>query len=188
MVARRHDTIRFRGYSARGAGPVRQHLRRRHPGADRGPGLDAVHAEALAGRAAHLLERYGKAIYREYGFVDAFNPTFGAARTPTPRIGNVIPGAGWVDDGYLGIDQGPILLMIENYRSGLVWRVMRRNPYIRRGLERAGFRGGWLDKPAPGGARVNIGARARDGAHGAAGRAAAGRVPRHAGQRPALPR
>ncbi|EQD69616.1 hypothetical protein B1A_06820, partial [mine drainage metagenome] len=36
-----------------------------------------------------------------------------------------------------------------NYRSGFVWRVMRRNPSIRRGLERAGFTGGWLDgKPA----------------------------------------
>jgi hypothetical protein len=39
--------------------------------------------------------------------------------------------------------------MIENYRSGFVWKVMRRNPYIRRGLERAGFEGGWLgSKPA----------------------------------------
>jgi hypothetical protein len=38
--------------------------------------------------------------------------------------------------------------MIENYRSGFVWSVMRRNPYIRRGLERAGFTGGWLWKPA----------------------------------------
>lgn len=34
--------------------------------------------------------------------------------------------------------------MIENYRSGLIWRVMRQNPYVRRGLERAGFIGGWL--------------------------------------------
>ncbi len=50
---------------------------------------------------------------------------------------------------YLGIDQGPILLMLENYRSGFVWKVMRRNAYIRRGLERAGFTGGWLGaKPA----------------------------------------
>jgi hypothetical protein len=34
--------------------------------------------------------------------------------------------------------------MIENYRSALIWRVMRKNPYLRRGLERAGFSGGWL--------------------------------------------
>jgi hypothetical protein len=36
--------------------------------------------------------------------------------------------------------------MIENYRSGLLWRLMRESPYIRRGLLRAGFTGGWLDR------------------------------------------
>jgi hypothetical protein len=36
--------------------------------------------------------------------------------------------------------------MIENYRSGLVWSTMRRNPHVVRGLKRAGFNGGWLDK------------------------------------------
>ncbi len=35
--------------------------------------------------------------------------------------------------------------MLENYRSGLVWETMKKNPHIRRGLERAGFTGGWLD-------------------------------------------
>ena len=57
------------------------------------------------------------------------------------------PQVGWVDDDYLGIDQGPILLMIENHRSGLVWKTMRKNPHIRLGLQRAGFEGGWLDAP-----------------------------------------
>ena len=47
-------------------------------------------------------------------------------------------------DLYLGIDQGPIILMIENQRTQLVWRLMRGNPYLRRGLCRAGFTGGWL--------------------------------------------
>jgi len=56
---------------------------------------------------------------------------------------------GWVDDDYIGIDQGPIVLMIANHRSEFVWKVMRGNPHIRRGLERAGFTGGWLGaKPA----------------------------------------
>ena len=45
---------------------------------------------------------------------------------------------------YLGIDQGPILLQAANYRDDFVWRHMRRVPAIRRGLERAGFTGGWL--------------------------------------------
>jgi hypothetical protein len=56
-----------------------------------------------------------------------------------------------VDTDYLGIDQGPILAMIENYRSGLIWRVMRTNAHIRSGLIQAGFTGGWLtpDTPPP---------------------------------------
>jgi hypothetical protein len=51
-----------------------------------------------------------------------------------------------VDHDYLGIDQGLIVLMIENWRSGLIWRCMRRDPYLRRGLELAGFHGGWLER------------------------------------------
>lgn len=94
-----------------------------------------------------MYSRYGKWLYSKYGFVDAFNPTFQLTDVPL-RSGRVVPGEGWFDDQYLGIDQGPILLMIENYRSGFVWNVMRRNPYIRRGLVRAGFTGGWLEKPA----------------------------------------
>ena len=90
--------------------------------------------------------RYGQYIYRKYGFIDAFNPSFNYQVTLTQ--GKVVAGMGWVDDDYLGIDQGPIVLMIENYRSDFVWKVMRGNAHIRRGLERAGFTGGWLDKPA----------------------------------------
>jgi hypothetical protein len=56
----------------------------------------------------------------------------------------MVPGVGWVDVDYLGIDEGPLLAMIENYRSELVWRYMRRSPYIVSGLRRAGFTGGWL--------------------------------------------
>ena len=56
------------------------------------------------------------------------------------------PALGWFDTDYLGIDQGPIVLMIENYRSEFVWK--RDASAIRtscRGLRRAGFTGGWLD-------------------------------------------
>lgn len=52
------------------------------------------------------------------------------------------PASGWVDSDYLGIDEGAIVAMLETYRSGLIWSVMHRNPYIVRGLRRAGFRGG----------------------------------------------
>lgn len=90
-----------------------------------------------------MQRRYGRHIYGRYGFFDAFNPSL---RDPDaqPRFGHIVPGTGWVTRHYLGIDEGPILLMLENYRSGFVWRVMRRNPNIRRGLQKAGFDGGWL--------------------------------------------
>src|SRR5690348_3142948 len=90
-----------------------------------------------------MYRRYGKWLYSKYGFLDAFNPGFRLTKAKV-RSGEVVPDEGWFDNEYLGIDQGPILLMIENYRSGFVWKVMRRNPHIRRGLVRAGFRGGWL--------------------------------------------
>jgi hypothetical protein len=90
--------------------------------------------------------RYGEHIYGKYGFLDAFNPSFDY-EMPLHH-GRRIPGFGWVDNDYLGIDQGPIIAMIENHRSDLVWRTLRGNPHIRRGLERAGFTGGWLDTPA----------------------------------------
>ena len=87
--------------------------------------------------------QYGEDLFARYGFVDAMNPTFDT--NVTPHHGHVVPGKGWFDTDYLGIDEGPILAMAENLRTGLVWRVMRRNPYIVAGLRRAGFTGGWLD-------------------------------------------
>ena len=80
-----------------------------------------------------------------FDLLDAFNATF--PRTGlTAQTGTVVPGVAWFDTDYLGIDQGPILAMIENHRTGFVWRVMRTNPYIKAGLKRAGFTGGWLDQ------------------------------------------
>lgn len=91
-----------------------------------------------------LRHRAGGVIYQQYGFLDSFNPTL---RDTLVRVrhGRIDPIAGWIDGDYLGIDQGPIVAMIENYRSDLVWKTMRRNPHIVRGLQRAGFTGGWLD-------------------------------------------
>ena len=92
--------------------------------------------------------RFGEHLYQRYGFLDAVNPSFTYTDAPL-RHGRIIENLGWVADDYLGIDQGPIVAMIENYRSGLIWKLMQRNPYVRRGLERAGFTGGWLGQPAP---------------------------------------
>lgn len=91
-----------------------------------------------------MRNRYGDQIYGKYGFLDAFNPTFDF--DDKLSNGRRIPGFGWVDTDYLGIDQGPILAMLENYRSDMVWRTMRKNPYLNAGLRKAGFRGGWLDR------------------------------------------
>ena len=91
---------------------------------------------------------YGDPLFSTYGFLDAFNPTFLAADVPLQH-GRMVQGVGWFDTDYLGIDQGPILLMAENYRSELVWKHMRRHPAIIRGLRRAGFAGGWLDQASP---------------------------------------
>ena len=90
-----------------------------------------------------MRDRYGSRVYKEYGFVDSFNPTYLLSGLK-PASGNV-HAEGWFTENYLGIDQGPIVLMAENYRSELVWRVMKKNPYIIKGLCRAGFTGGWLE-------------------------------------------
>lgn len=91
-----------------------------------------------------MRERYGDWVFGQYGFVDAFNPSFQFPVTVSQ--GRIVSGEGWFDTDYLGIDQGPILAMLANYRSDLVWKYMRKSPYIIRGLRRAGFSGGWLDQ------------------------------------------
>ena len=92
-----------------------------------------------------LHRRYGEYLYSSYGFLDSFNPSF---EYDIPlKTGRIVPGKGWVASDYIGIDQGPILAMIANYRNGFVWDVMKKNAYIRKGLERAGFTGGWLAPP-----------------------------------------
>jgi hypothetical protein len=86
---------------------------------------------------------WGEHLYGRYGFLDALNPTF---RLDVPvQHGRVVPGVGWFDTDWLGIDQGPIVAMIENHRTGLVWKTMRREESLLRGLRAAGFSGGWLD-------------------------------------------
>ncbi|HEV8017256.1 MAG TPA: glucoamylase family protein [Steroidobacteraceae bacterium] len=101
--------------------------------------------EIVLPAALEMYQRFGASIYSAYGFRDAFNPSFPAS---TQRLRGA-KDAGWVDPDYLAIDQGPILAMIENYRSQLIWRVMRCDPHLRQGLERAGFSGGWLESQRP---------------------------------------
>jgi len=64
------------------------------------------------------------ALWGTYGLKDAFN----LSRSPD-----------WYDNDFLGIDQGPIVMMIENYRSGSVWTRFMQNPEITNGMTAAGF-------------------------------------------------
>jgi hypothetical protein len=67
-------------------------------------------------------EKYADKLWGRYGDYDAFNPT-----------------AGWFDNDFIGIDQGLMLIMIENFRTGLIWNMVMKDPLIRKGLNKLGF-------------------------------------------------
>lgn len=136
-----HEQV-FQGYSARG------------PQAGDGEGIDDGTIAPTAGVSSvaftpdicvplihSLRTNYGADLYGQYGFYDAFNPSF--PKDLPSRTGRATNSAGWVSSEYLGIDQGPILSMLENYRSGQIWDLFNRSPLTgqiaRRGFERAGF-------------------------------------------------
>ena len=133
----------FFQYSARGASAQRVRNDGTLVPTAAGGSVPFAPGETVAALRA-MRDTYGDHLYGEYGFRDAYNPTFAEADVPAHR-GEVVDGVAWFDADYLGIDQGPIVLMIENYRSELIWETMRDNPYIVRGLCRAGFVGGWLE-------------------------------------------
>ena len=66
--------------------------------------------------------KLGDKLWKEYGFVDAFNLS-----------------TKWFDNQFLAVDQGPIVVMLENYRSGLLWKLFMSCPDIQKGLDRLGF-------------------------------------------------
>ena len=78
----------------------------------------------------HLHDDLGDRLWGEWGFVDAFNESLG-----------------WVAESRLAIDQGPIVVGLENYRSGLIWRLVSGRPEVRRGLRALGFTAPYLDDP-----------------------------------------
>jgi hypothetical protein len=77
----------------------------------------------------HFYFDLGDKIWSEYGFVDAFNET-----------------EKWYAKSHLAIDQGPIIVMIENYRSGLLWKLFMSSPDVQNGLKKLGFESPWLKK------------------------------------------
>jgi hypothetical protein len=82
-----------------------------------------------------------------YGFKATFNRTLDNAGEKTQPDGSWTFD-GWVSPWHFGLNVGPIVLMTENYRSGLLWKLMRGCQPVVTGLRRAGFEGGWLG-PAP---------------------------------------
>lgn len=85
----------------------------------------------------HIIERLRSLGRSPYGgFVASFNPTY-------PDTSNL---HAWTSPWIFGLNEGPILMMTENYHTEFIWKTIRRCPYIVKGLQRAGFRDGWLDR------------------------------------------
>ncbi len=130
MVTADDTGLQFLGYSARGApyGPDDGTL------AGWAPAVTLPFAPALSMGALRTMLRRYPGMLRKGRFLGAFNPS--------------LPGEGpegWVSPRIYGLDQGLLVLMIENHRSGMIWNLMRRSSVCFRGLRRAGFTGGWLD-------------------------------------------
>jgi hypothetical protein len=70
----------------------------------------------------YFYNKVGDKIWSEYGFTDAFNES-----------------KNWYADSHLAIDQGPIIVMIENYRTGLLWKLFMSVPEIQQGMKKLGF-------------------------------------------------
>ncbi|HEX4389119.1 MAG TPA: glucoamylase family protein [Steroidobacteraceae bacterium] len=87
---------------------------------------------ALAG-TRNLLEKFPQ-VCPEDRFASGFNPSLNTES------------GGWLSEGWYGLDQGLLVMSIENARSGLIWDLMRDSPAVRRGLRHCGFRGGWLGR------------------------------------------
>lgn len=112
---------RFKAYSARGAPPAENDDGTIAPTAVGGSLPFAP--EICLPTLRYFYDRFRPDIWTRYGFCDAFNPT-----------------ANWWDPEVLGIDQGPILIMIENHLTGRVWKTFMKAPEIQKGLKAAGFK------------------------------------------------
>ena len=77
----------------------------------------------------HFYYDLGDKIWSDYGFADGFSEE-----------------KNWYATTHLAIDQGPIVVMIENYRSGLLWKLFMNIPDIQKGLKKLGFKSPWISK------------------------------------------
>ena len=123
--------IRFQTYTARGAASDYLNDDGTIVPTAAGGSIPFAPEETLAA-LYEMKNRFGDKLYTEYGFLDAFNLTY------QPD--------GWFNKDFIGIDQGPILIQLENLESELIWNILKKNKYVINGLQKAGFTGGWLDE------------------------------------------
>lgn len=84
----------------------------------------------------HAIEKLNLRSHEWHGFDASFNPTH-PEKTRNPN--------GWISPWKFGLNEGPIILMIENFQTGFLWELMKNCPYIVEGLMKGGFKGGWLE-------------------------------------------
>jgi hypothetical protein len=114
---------KFEGYAGRGASGKNNTIAEDGTIAPYGPLSSLPFApEIVLPTIKSMNSKYGKELWGKYGYYDSFNPT-----------------AKWVNNDFIGIDEGPMLIMIENFRTGLVWDYVMKDPIIQKGLTKLGF-------------------------------------------------
>jgi len=114
---------KFEGYAGRGSSGRENTIAEDGTIAPYGPMSSLPFApEIVLPTIKSMNARYGSDLWGKYGYYDSFNPT-----------------AKWVNNDFIGIDQGPMLMMIENFRTGLVWNYVMKDPIIQKGLEKLGY-------------------------------------------------
>jgi hypothetical protein len=114
---------KFEGYAGRGSSGKDNTIAEDGTIAPYGPMSSLPFApEIVLPTMKSINARYGKELWGKYGYFDSFNPT-----------------AKWVNNDFIGIDQGPMLIMIENFRTGMVWDYVMKDPIIQNGLTKLGY-------------------------------------------------
>jgi hypothetical protein len=114
---------KFEGYAGRGTSGKNYTIAEDGTIAPYGPMSSLPFApEIVLPTMKSINAKYGKQLWGKYGYYDSFNPT-----------------AKWVNNDFIGIDEGPMLIMIENFRTGLVWGYVMKDPIIQKGLTKLGY-------------------------------------------------